>query len=81
MVLASTEVGDLVLDPFFGSGTTGAVAKKLGRSYIGIERNPGYARLARERLSKIRRATDDTLLETPNKRTQSIASGRFDKSA
>lgn len=70
VILASTEVDDLVLDPFFGSGTTGAVAKKLGRRCIGIEKDPGYARLARERLGKIRRAADDELLGTPNKRAQ-----------
>src|SRR5215472_15150374 len=41
VLLASTKPGDLVLDPFFGTGTTGAVAKRLGRRFIGIERDPG----------------------------------------
>ena len=41
--LASTSPGDVVLDPFFGTGTTGAVAKRLGRRFIGIERDPAYA--------------------------------------
>ena len=46
----STKPGDLVLDPFFGTGTTGAVAKKLGRHFIGIERDPTYAAAARRRI-------------------------------
>ncbi len=70
VVLASTKVGDLILDPFFGSGTTGAVAKKLGRRYLGIDSDPGYVALATERLSKVRRVTDTSLLETPSKREQ-----------
>ncbi len=44
VLLASTKPGDVVLDPFFGTGTTGAVAKQLGRRFIGIERDPDYAR-------------------------------------
>jgi site-specific DNA-methyltransferase (adenine-specific) len=53
VILASTDPGDLVLDPFFGTGTTGAVAKKLHRSWIGIEREQSYAALARERISAV----------------------------
>ncbi|MBO6281744.1 MAG: site-specific DNA-methyltransferase [Alphaproteobacteria bacterium] len=53
ILLASTKPGDVVLDPFFGTGTTGAVAKKLGRHYIGIERDPSYVAGARERLAEI----------------------------
>jgi modification methylase len=56
VLLASTKPGDLVLDPFFGTGTTGAVAKRLGRHCIGIEREAGYARLARRRIAAIRPA-------------------------
>lgn len=51
-ILAGSEKGDIVLDPFFGSGTTGAVAKRLGREYIGIELNPKYCEKARDRLEK-----------------------------
>jgi modification methylase len=51
VILASTRPGDLVLDPFFGSGTTGAVAKRLGRRWLGIERDPDFVRLARSRLA------------------------------
>ncbi|MEP0766450.1 MAG: site-specific DNA-methyltransferase [Fimbriimonadia bacterium] len=50
VILASTNPGDLVLDPFFGSGTTGVVAKKLHRHYLGIERDAGYVMIAKERL-------------------------------
>ncbi len=53
VVLASSNPGDVVLDPFFGSGTTGAVAKKLGRHWIGIEREESYIALAQARLDAI----------------------------
>ena len=51
MLLAATNPGDVVLDPFFGTGTTGAVAKRLGRHFIGIERDPGYVEVAEERIA------------------------------
>ena len=54
VLLASSHPGDLVLDPFFGTGTTGAVARRLGRRWLGIERNPAYAAAARERIGKVR---------------------------
>jgi len=50
VILSSSNPGDIVLDPFFGTGTTGAVAKKLHRHWIGIERDPDYVRLAQERI-------------------------------
>jgi DNA modification methylase len=53
VVLASSNPHDIILDPFFGTGTTGAVAKKLQRQWIGIEREPSYARLARQRIDSI----------------------------
>jgi DNA modification methylase len=49
-ILAGSRVGDVVLDPFFGSGTVGVVALKRGREAWGIELNPKYAQLARERI-------------------------------
>ncbi len=56
-ILAGCPVGGVVLDPFFGSGTTGAVAKRLDRHYIGIELNPVYCDLAMERIeNSIRKA-------------------------
>jgi DNA modification methylase len=53
VILSSTNPGDIILDPFFGSGTTGAVAKKLGRHWIGIEANSGYVSIAQERIDSI----------------------------
>ena len=52
VLLATTERGDVVLDPFFGTGTTGAVAKRLGRQWIGCEREEGYRRVALERIGR-----------------------------
>ena len=52
-ILAGSKEGGVVLDPFFGSGTTGAAAKRLGRSYIGIDINPRYLEKAEERISKV----------------------------
>lgn len=53
VIVSSTNPGDIILDPFFGTGTTGAVAKKTHRHWIGIERDAGYIKLARERLNQI----------------------------
>jgi modification methylase len=53
LLLATTNVGDVVLDPFFGTGTTGAVAKRLGRHFIGIERDPDYVAAAQERINNV----------------------------
>ena len=52
-ILAGSREGGVVLDPFFGSGTTGAAAKRLGRSYIGIDINPRYLEKAEERISNV----------------------------
>ncbi len=62
VLVGTTNPGDVVLDPFFGTGTTGAVAKMLGRDFIGIEREAGYRALAEKRLANIRRY-DQTALE------------------
>jgi DNA modification methylase len=51
-MLAGSKEGDLVLDPFVGSGTTGAVANKLKRNFIGIDLNPDYCIMAEERIKK-----------------------------
>lgn len=53
IVLGCTNPGDVILDPFFGTGTTGAVAKRLGRHYIGIEREGEYVDLARARIEHV----------------------------
>mgnify|MGYP000232606298 CR=1 FL=1 len=55
VVLSSTKPGDLVLDPFFGTGTTGVVCKKLGRKFIGIEKNPIYLKEAKKRILKVKK--------------------------
>jgi len=68
VIMAATEVDDVVLDPFLGSGTTAAVAKKLRRRFIGIERDDDYAELARARLAKVRPLAEAELLEVPTKR-------------
>ena len=52
-ILAGSKEGGVVLDPFFGSGTTGAAAKRLGRRYIGIDLNPHYIEKAEERIAKV----------------------------
>jgi len=58
VILASSNVGDVVLDPFFGSGTTGAVAKKLRRNWIGIERDRKYVRVAQKRIDAAEEADE-----------------------
>ena len=63
VLLASTNPGDVVLDPFFGTGTTGAVAKRLGRRWIGIEREPAYVAAAQERIEAAL-PLDESLLVT-----------------
>jgi len=69
VLLASTKPGDIVLDPFFGTGTTGAVARLLGRRYIGIERDPDYAALARARCAAVEPA-DAELVNAPAERDE-----------
>src|ERR1700722_7362911 len=68
VIMSSTKPGDVILDPFFGSGTTGAVARKLGRHYIGIERDKTYARHAERRIAALDAAPSSEFLITPSKR-------------
>ena len=70
ILLATTSPGDVVLDPFFGTGTTGAVARKLGRHFIGIERDPDYVRAAEERIARVRPLPADALEAAPSKRSE-----------
>src|SRR6185437_7056212 len=70
LLLATTNPGDLVLDPFFGTGTTGAVAKRLGRRWLGIERDQTYAAAARARLAAEPAAADASLLATRARREE-----------
>ena len=61
VIMASSKPGDVVLDPFFGSGTTGAVAKKLGRNWIGIERDQKYITVAQKRIDAVPEADQEAL--------------------
>ncbi len=70
ILLSATKPGDVVLDPFFGSGTTGAVAKRFGRSFIGLEREEIYAEAARKRIDAIEPLPEALLKETPSKRAE-----------
>jgi modification methylase len=70
VILSSSKPGDVILDPFFGSGTTGAVARRLGRHFIGLERDPKYARIARQRISSIEPADKDAIEVTKSKRSE-----------
>lgn len=70
VLIGTTNPGDVVLDPFFGTGTTGAVAKMLGRDFIGIEREDAYREVAEKRLSRIRRFDADALTTTKAKRAE-----------
>ena len=70
ILLAASRPGDVVLDPFFGSGTTGAVAKRLGRSFIGLERETVYAEAARRRIDAVMPLPAALRAEMPSKRTE-----------
>ncbi len=70
VILGTTNPGDVILDPFFGTGTTGAVAKMLGREFIGIEREQSYRRVAEKRLSRVRKFDRDALQVTTSKRAE-----------
>jgi modification methylase len=70
VILASTRPGDVILDPFFGTGTTGAAAKRLGRRYIGIEREQAYAKLAKARIAKVIPATAEEMVVTGSKKAE-----------
>ncbi len=70
IVLASSEPGDVVLDPFLGSGTTAVVAKRLGRNFIGIEREESYAEAAKARLDADAALDPASLQVTKGKRAE-----------
>jgi modification methylase len=67
-LIASTAPGDIVLDPFLGTGTTAAVARRLSRHFIGIERHPAYVEAALARVRATRPAPSDGIATTPSKR-------------
>ena len=70
VILSSSKEGDTVLDPFFGTGTTGAVAKRLGRKYLGIERDKKYILNAERRIAKVSPYDNESLDITPSKKSE-----------
>ncbi len=74
IITASTRPGDLILDPFLGTGTTAAVAKRLGRDWIGIERETAYIEAAQKRIDSVEPLPDDDpRLSTEDKRPRRVA--------
>ncbi|KRE17992.1 modification methylase [Bosea sp. Root381] len=70
VMLSASNPGDVILDPFFGTGTTGAVAKALGRRFIGIERDTTYAEAARKRIAGIQPLPPEAFATAPSKRSE-----------
>jgi len=70
VLVATTNPGDVVLDPFFGSGTTGAVARRLGRHFIGIDRDARYIAAAEERIASVVPNAEDVLEVTRSKKQE-----------
>ncbi|RYH09095.1 site-specific DNA-methyltransferase [Tropicimonas sp. IMCC6043] len=70
VLIGTTNPGDVVLDPFFGTGTTGAVAKMLGRDFIGIEREASYRKVAEDRIARTHRLDREALTVTTSKRAE-----------
>ncbi len=79
VILASSQPGDIVLDPFFGTGTTGAVAKRLRRRWIGIEREAAYVEVARARIEAVDPADEQMVrdLATSRRSARRIPFGRL----
>ncbi len=82
VILSSSKEGDIVLDPFFGTGTTGAVAKRFGRHFIGIEQNESYVKIAKSRIRQVNVIQNDLskgLLETkpPRVSLQELLNANF----
>jgi len=70
ILLACTKPGDVVLDPFFGTGTTGAVARRLGRRWVGIEKETAYVKVARERIASTLPLDESAMQTVIDKREQ-----------
>jgi modification methylase len=70
VLLACTNPGDIVLDPFFGTGTTGAVARRLGRQWIGIEREKRYVKVAKERIASTLELDESAMRTMASKKGQ-----------
>ena len=69
-LMAASNPGDVILDPFFGTGTTGAVARRLGRRFIGLERDPDYAAIARKRIASVEPLAVEDVSPKPSKRAE-----------
>ncbi len=70
VIMSSSKPGDVILDPFFGSGTTGAVAKRLGRNFVGIDREDKYIKAAIERIDAVETIKSPQLVVTTGKRAE-----------
>ncbi|WP_137390053.1 site-specific DNA-methyltransferase [Rhodoligotrophos defluvii] len=70
VILASSNPGDVILDPFFGTGTTGVVAKRLGRSFIGIEQDARYAEAAHKRIAEVKTAEPEVVRVSTGRRAE-----------
>ncbi|MEM7215145.1 MAG: site-specific DNA-methyltransferase [Pseudomonadota bacterium] len=70
VIMSSSKPGDVILDPFFGSGTTGAVAKRLGRNFVGIDREDSYIKAALSRIAAVEVVKSPQLVVTTGKRAE-----------
>ena len=70
VLLCASNKNDIILDPFMGSGTTGAVAKKLGRNFIGIEKDKKYFKVAEKRINNIKEINENFNISMINKRKE-----------
>ena len=70
IMLASSKPGDVILDPFFGTGTTGAVAKRLGRHFVGVEREDDYIAAAKKRIAAVTASSATAVEMSSSKRAE-----------
>jgi site-specific DNA-methyltransferase (adenine-specific)/modification methylase len=77
IIVATSNPRDIVLDPFMGSGTTGAVAKKLGRNFIGVEKEDTYIKVANERIKKAKQIDDELLLYAVEEKKPKVSFGNL----
>jgi modification methylase len=77
VILSSSQPGDVVLDPFFGTGTTGAVAQRLGRQWIGIEREADYIRVATDRIAAVTPEADAVAPDTEGRNAPRVPFSRL----
>ncbi len=70
ILMACSKPGDVILDPFFGTGTTGAVAKKLGRHFIGLERDEMYASAAHDRIAEVQISKNTEIIQPLSKKSE-----------